>query len=95
MELSTGTWAPPGGHLEFGESFADCASREVLEETGLATKNAGVVAATNDIFLEEGKHYVTLYVALDLEDPTAQPEVCQIKGEHFFSYHSVLLALSF
>lgn len=30
-----GVYAAPGGHLESGESFADCARREVLEETGL------------------------------------------------------------
>ncbi len=30
-----GTWATPGGHLEFGESVKACATRELLEETGL------------------------------------------------------------
>ena len=29
-------WRPPGGGLEPGESMADCARREVLEETGVA-----------------------------------------------------------
>lgn len=28
-------WSFPGGHVEKGESFADCAIREVKEETGL------------------------------------------------------------
>ena len=30
-----GTWAPPGGKLEFGESPAACASRELWEETAI------------------------------------------------------------
>jgi len=30
-----GHWAMPAGAMELGESIADCAAREVLEETGL------------------------------------------------------------
>jgi len=32
-------WSFPGGHVERGESFYDCAVREVKEETGLTVSN--------------------------------------------------------
>ncbi|KAF2877376.1 NUDIX hydrolase domain-like protein [Massariosphaeria phaeospora] len=57
-----GTMQCPGGHLEFGESFADCAKREVLEETGLEVGDVKFLVATNDVMGEEGKHYVTVFV---------------------------------
>lgn len=57
-----GTWAPPGGHLEFGESPTECAARELLEETGLTASEFSTGPYTNDVFQAEGKHYITLYV---------------------------------
>ena len=45
-----GTWAPPGGHLEFGESLEECAMRETLEETEIVIDNVQFVAITNDVF---------------------------------------------
>ncbi|WDE06477.1 NUDIX domain-containing protein [Thalassomonas viridans] len=56
------TWATPGGHLELGESVEACARREVLEETGLELGELKKLGFTNDIFNQEGKHYVTLFV---------------------------------
>lgn len=60
-----GTWCVPGGHLEFGESWEECATREVSEETGLLIENLRFVTVTNDIFEVERKHYVTIYVRSD------------------------------
>ncbi len=34
-----GEFAFPGGHLEYMESFADCAKREVNEECGIEIDN--------------------------------------------------------
>ena len=59
-----GTWCPPGGHLEYGESFEQAAVRETKEETGLIVKeeDAKVCGVTNDFFKESEKHYVTVHL---------------------------------
>ncbi|KAF3342203.1 Nudix hydrolase 1 like protein [Verticillium longisporum] len=72
-----GTWQLPGGHLEYGESFFACAEREVLEETGLRVRGVKVAAVTNDIFADQGKHYITIFVKCEMEDATAQPEAME------------------
>lgn len=59
------TWSIPGGHLEFNESWAECALREVMEETGMTANNVRFLAATNDLFPEDKKHYVTIWVECD------------------------------
>lgn len=70
-----GQWAFPGGHLEYGEEVTDCAERETLEETGLSVKGRDIVAVTNDVFTELGKHYVTMFVVCEMTDPKEQPQV--------------------
>lgn len=57
------TWAPPGGHMEFGESPVQTAIRETAEETGLILPptDVHIVGITNDIFDSENKHYVTIH----------------------------------
>ena len=82
-----GTWALPGGHLEFGESVESCAQREVLEETGLEITDVKNIAFTNDIFEKEGKHYVTLFVIAgqcDGEPVVIEPDKC--KGWSWFDW---------
>lgn len=60
------TWAPPGGHIEYGESFADCAIREVLEETNLRITQPRVFTITNDLFEPEQKHYISIFMLAKL-----------------------------
>lgn len=68
-----GTWSVPGGHLEFEESWEECARREIMEEVGVEVRNVRFLAATNDIFKEEDKHYITIWITCDLVGP--EPEI--------------------
>lgn len=63
-----GTWAVPGGHLDFGENPAACAIREVREEVGLTVTDPRCIALTNDIFAAEGRHYITLWMRVECAD---------------------------
>ena len=59
-----GTWCAPGGHLEKGESWEECARREVKEETGIEIEHIHFGNATNDIY-PDGKHYITIQMIAD------------------------------
>lgn len=57
-----GTWSMPGGHLEYGESPEECAIREAEKEVGVSITDLTFRTITNDIFEEEEKHYVTIWI---------------------------------
>jgi 8-oxo-dGTP diphosphatase len=57
-----GSWSIPGGHLEFGETPEETAIREVEEETGLQISNVHFAALTNDVFVDDKTHYITIWM---------------------------------
>ncbi|XP_043692384.1 nudix hydrolase 1 [Telopea speciosissima] len=69
-------FALPGGHLEFGESFEECAVREVKEETGLDIEKIEFLTVTNNVFLQEAKpsHYVIIFERAVLKDTLQSPQ---------------------
>ena len=83
-----GSYASPGGHLEYMESFEDCARRETMEETGIEIQNIRLLRVSN---LKEyaPKHYVHISLAADWKsgEPRAmEPEKCA-KWEWFDPEH--------
>lgn len=73
-----GTWAPPGGHLEFGEAPQDAAIRETMEETGIYidSRRMQMRGFTNDFFLEGNKHYITIHFVTRLRN-NINPKLCE------------------
>ena len=72
-----GTYALPGGHLEFGETPETCATRELMEETGLKVTNVRFLTATNDYMPADKKHYVTMFMVCEREDERAEPQLLE------------------
>lgn len=84
------SWGLPGGHLEFGESWEACVSRETLEEVGLTIKNIRFLTATNDVFKSENKHYITIFMIADWAGGQAkvlEPDKCLSIG--WFTYDTM------
>jgi 8-oxo-dGTP diphosphatase len=85
-----GSWAPPGGHLEFGETVEACARREAAEETGLALGAVREGPYTVDAFPAEGRHYVTLFVvAADAGGEPRLLEPTKCAGWEWHPWHAL------
>jgi len=63
----SGSWGMPGGHIEWRESFFDCAKREVKEELGVSIICNDIFFSTNDYFKNEDKHYVTIFIVAKIQ----------------------------
>eukprot|EP00548_Thalassiothrix_antarctica_P001572 CAMPEP_0194131894 /NCGR_PEP_ID=MMETSP0152-20130528/2523_1 /TAXON_ID=1049557 /ORGANISM="Thalassiothrix antarctica, Strain L6-D1" /LENGTH=163 /DNA_ID=CAMNT_0038826783 /DNA_START=45 /DNA_END=536 /DNA_ORIENTATION=- len=89
-----GSLALPGGHLEMMESWEDCAKREVKEEMDLEIDNLKLAHVTNDIMLNEQKHYVTIFLMgeISLKSNNKKPinmEPLKCEGWNSYSWNEL------
>ncbi len=72
-----GYYAAPGGHMEFGESFAAAAVREVREETALEITNLRLLSVGNYLFTRADgeRHYID--VDFVCEAPEGEAQLCE------------------
>lgn len=74
-----GEYAWPGGHMEYWESFEDCAKREVMEEAGIEIHNIRFLRLLN-LKIYAPKHYVDIGLIADWkegEPKVVEPEKCE------------------
>ncbi|GAB5363626.1 hypothetical protein AAMO2058_000899900 [Amorphochlora amoebiformis] len=69
-----GKYALPGGHLELGESWGACGSRELEEETNIRieSKSWRIAFVSNDVMPKDRKHYITIFLQVLLPDENPQ-----------------------
>lgn len=69
-----GEYSFAGGHLEFGESFEECAKRETKEEAGIEIKNLKFLSVAN-ILRHEGRQDVLVSFTADWKsgEPVTDP----------------------
>ena len=84
-----GTWAPPGGHLDFGETAIEAAKRETKEETGIIIDNVQIIGFTEDFFKKENKHYITIWVKGDRAGGTLMENYREWTEAGFFDMKDV------
>lgn len=74
-----GSYAFPGGHFEYMETFEECATREVMEECGIEIQNIKFQLVGN-IRTFKPKHYVQVSFTADWksgEVKILEPDKCE------------------
>jgi len=74
-------WMVPGGGIEAGESSADAAAREVMEETGLEVEIESLIWHVEEVS-ERGQRFVNFFIGRIVGGDLHLGEDPEFDGEH-------------
>ena len=81
-----GEYSFPGGHLEYMESFEDCAKRETKEECGIEIENIKFLYLAN-VTKYAPKHYV--HIGLVASWKSGEPQVLEPDKSEKWGWYSL------
>jgi len=81
-----GEYAFPGGHLEYMESFEECARRETREECGIEIQNVKFLFLSN-LKRYAPKHYVHIQLITDWK--SGEPRVLEPEKTEEWKWYSL------
>lgn len=81
-----GEHAFPGGHLEYMESFEECAKRETEEECGVETENVRFQFLAN-VTAYAPKHYV--HVGLIADWKSGEPKILEPEKAESWAWYDI------
>ncbi len=86
LGFGVGTWCPPGGAVEYGETLQAAAIRETEEETGLILEAVRLISVVDDIF---DHHWVTPYFVADWVSGEARDAIGEIGQWAWFEWNEL------
>lgn len=81
-----GTYQFLGGHMEYGESFEECAKREIREECGIEIKNITFMCVAN-VRAFMPKHYV--HIGLQAEWASGEPQLLEPEKNSSWEWYPI------
>jgi ADP-ribose pyrophosphatase YjhB (NUDIX family) len=91
IDPGAGLWSIPAGYVNRGEVLEEAATREVLEELGLAVRLTGLVG----VYSERGESVVLIVYAADVETGEPTPDGHEISEVRRFALDGLPHDLAF